>query len=67
MGSYYEDQLAAGASPALIAGLDLLCDDGMDAEKAAGLLFAAERGGKDPEAFARHLLTLRNALPRQAG
>ncbi len=60
--SDYDDLRATGASPAVIAGLDLLVDDDMPADKAARLLIAAERQGKDPEAFARHLLTLRREL-----
>lgn len=46
----------------VVAGLDLLTDDGMDADKAAPLLMAAHRDGRDAEAFARHLLKLRKAV-----
>lgn len=60
--SYYERALATGAPPDVIAGLDLLVDDGMDLDKAVDLLAAAHRGGHDAEHFARHLLTLRKAF-----
>lgn len=57
-----EDRLRLmGASPAVSAAYDLLTDDGMPSEDAAKMAVAAERSGKDPEAFARHLLKLRRA------
>lgn len=58
----HEHVALMGVSPAVSAGLDLLMDDGMDGEKAAKLLLAAERNGQDAEAFARHMLKLRGAL-----
>jgi len=51
-----------GVSPQLSAGYDLLTDDGYPPEKAAELLAEAERMGKDPEAFAQHMIKLRRAL-----
>ncbi len=50
-----------GISPSLSAGYDLLADDGMDPDRIASLLMAAEKQGKDPETFARHMLKLRRA------
>jgi sirohydrochlorin ferrochelatase len=50
-----------GVSPAVSAAYDLLADDGMPPEDAARMAVAAERGGRDPEAFARHLRKLRRA------
>lgn len=58
----HEHVALMGVSPAVSAGLDLLMDDGMDGEKAAKLLLAAERNGDDAEAFARHMLKLRRAI-----
>ncbi len=60
--SYYERALATGASPAAIAGIDLLTDDGMDYEKATEMMAAAQRSGRDPEEFARHVIKLRAAI-----
>lgn len=51
-----------GASPAVSAAYDLLTDDGMSPDKAADLAVAAERSGRDPEAFARHTVKLRRSL-----
>lgn len=59
--SEHEELLALGVSPAVSAGYDLLADDGMDPETAATMMVAAERSGRDAEAFARHLLKLRKA------
>jgi hypothetical protein len=53
---------ATGASDAVIAAVDILVDDGCPAGRAAQMAVAAERDGKDPEAFARHFLKLRGAL-----
>lgn len=50
-----------GVPPDVVAGLDLLVDDGMPVDKAADLVVAAHRDGRDAEAFARHLLRLRRA------
>lgn len=60
--SPYEQMKALGASDAVIAAYDILSDDGMGAAKAAEMAVNAERSGKDPEAFARHLVKLRRAL-----
>ena len=51
-----------GATPAISAAYDLLTDDGMSPQKAADLAVACERSGRDPEAFARHLIKLRKAV-----
>ena len=57
-----EDHLRLmGISPAQSAAYDILADDGADMEKWAPMLLAAERDGKDPEAFARHCVKLRKA------
>jgi hypothetical protein len=53
-------------SHAVNAGVDILDDDGMSIEKTLPLLVAAEADGRDPEAFARHLLKLRRALREMA-
>jgi hypothetical protein len=53
---------ATGASDAVIAAVDILVDDGYPVDRAAQMAVAAERDGKDPEAFARHLLKLRGVL-----
>jgi hypothetical protein len=50
-----------GVPPDVVAGLDLLVDDGMPVDKAAALVGAEHRDGRDAEAFARHLLRLRRA------
>lgn len=50
-----------GVSPPVSAAFDLLTDDDMPADRAAEMAVGAERLGKDPEAFARHLLKLRKA------
>lgn len=60
--SPYEQMKATGASDAVIAALDILVDDGMPAQKAADMAVAAERSGRDPEAFARHVIKLRKAM-----
>lgn len=59
--SYYDRALATGATPDVIAGVDLLEDDGMSTEKAVEMMAAAHRSGRDAEAFARHLIKLRKA------
>lgn len=55
-----------GITPAQSAAYDLLTDDGMPAEKAASIVLGMQRyhekGGKDPEAQARHIIKLRKAL-----
>lgn len=51
-----------GASPAVSAAYDLLTDDGMPPDKAADLAVTAERSGRDPEAFARHMVKVRRSL-----
>lgn len=51
-----------GISPSLLAGFDLLTDDGMSAESAGKMLVAAQQSGKDPEQFARHFLKLRQSI-----
>jgi hypothetical protein len=48
--------------PDVAAALDLLVDDGMPVERAAELVVAAHKDGRDAEAFARHVLKLRRAL-----
>lgn len=57
----YQQAKSLGVSDSVIAGLDILMDDRMDPVKAAELLLAAERDGKDAETFARHLIRLRKA------
>jgi hypothetical protein len=52
---------AAGISPELSAGYDLLTGNGLAPELAARLLVSAEDRGQNPESFARHLLRLRRA------
>jgi hypothetical protein len=54
-----------GISPSASAAYDLLADDGMPPEKAAEMVAAAHRSGRDPEAFARHLTRLRKAWRAQ--
>lgn len=44
------------------AGMDLLLADGMDGEKAAEMMWAANRDGRDALAFAEHLIMLRRAF-----
>lgn len=56
-----------GVSPAVSAAFDLLTDDGMSADDAARMAVAAERGGRDPEASARHILKLRRAYREMKG
>ena len=61
MSDYYEQLKELGIPMSVDAAFDILCDDGMDMEKAADMSVAAWRSGKDPEAFARHLVKLRKA------
>jgi hypothetical protein len=49
-------------SPELWAAYDILTDDGYPPEKAAEVLASAERSGRNPEAFARHMVKLRKAI-----
>lgn len=51
-----------GVSPALSAAVDLLVDDNYPMEGAVRMCKAAEDGGQDPEAWARHFLKLRRTL-----
>ena len=44
------------------AAYDILHDDGMAPDKIADLLIGCRRSGRDPEAFARHLVELRRAV-----
>lgn len=44
--------------------VDVLLDAGFGPEQAVELALAAVRGGRAPEATARHLVKLRHALPR---
>jgi hypothetical protein len=60
--SPYEQMRALGASDGVIAAYDILADDGMTPQQAAEMAVSAERQGKDPVAFARHLVKLRKAL-----
>jgi hypothetical protein len=48
-----------GISPAVSAAVDLMTDDRVPMQTAVDMAMAAERDGKDPEAFARHFLKLR--------
>jgi hypothetical protein len=48
-------------SAAVSAAMDILLDDRVPEERAAALAVAAERSGRDPEAFARHFVELRQA------
>lgn len=48
-----------GISPAVSAAVDLMTDDKVPMETAVDMALGAERGGRDPEAFARHFLKLR--------
>lgn len=58
-----EDELRQmGVSPALSAAYDVLDDAGYLTEKRLTLCLAAERQGRDPEAFARHLVKLCKAV-----
>lgn len=58
-----EDILAALGIPAdASAGYDILTDDGMSPEKAADLVAACVRGGRNAEDFARHMVKLRKAM-----
>ncbi len=52
----------AGVSAAASAGYDIMTDDGVPPETAWKMALSAERDGKNPEAFARHLVSLRKAL-----
>ena len=52
------------ASAAVSRAYDLMAADGVPAQTAADMATAAERGGKDPEAFARHFVKLRQAARR---
>lgn len=56
-----------GVSPSASAAYDLLTDDGVPAEQAAKLTLAAQKSGRDPEAFARHFLKLRRGLRASEG
>ena len=52
-------------SPEMDAAMDILGDAGMLDQKRADLLYAAERSGRNPEHFARHLVKLsKAAFPR---
>lgn len=61
MSDYYEELKKLGIPLSVDSALDILCDDGMDMEKAAEMSVAAWRSGRDPEEFARHLVKLRKA------
>lgn len=50
------------ASPQLDAAYDILHDDGMSEDQIVKLLTGCERSGRDPEAFARHLVGLRRGM-----
>lgn len=43
---------------------DILEANGMSPQTAADMVLAAERSGRDPVAFARHLVSLRQAMQR---
>lgn len=60
--SPYQQMKDLGASDAVIAAYDILADDGMPPEQAAKMVVAAERSGRDAEAFARHVVKLRKAM-----
>lgn len=53
-----------GVSPALSAAYDVLDDAGFLSEDRLALCAATERAGRDPEAFARHLVKLCKAVNR---
>lgn len=50
-----------GISAAVSAAYDIMTDDGFPPEEAGRFALAAERQGRDPEAFARHFVKLRKA------
>jgi hypothetical protein len=60
--SPYAQMRALGVSDAVIAAYDILADDGMPPEKCAQMAVTAERSGKDPVSFARHVVKLRRAV-----
>lgn len=53
---------AMGVSPAMSAAYDVLNDAGLLREDRLKLCVAAERSGRDPEAFAQRLVKLCNSL-----
>jgi hypothetical protein len=50
---------------AMSEAMDLIDAAGMSSDRCAPLLLAAEQSGKDIVAFARHLVTLGNAVGRR--
>jgi len=50
-----------GISPEQAAAYDICEAAGFDMEQTTPLLYAAEQDGQNPEAFARHLVKLRQA------
>jgi hypothetical protein len=46
---------------AMMEALDLLTADGMSMDKAAGMVAACHRSGRDAVEFARHVVALRKA------
>lgn len=61
MSDYYEELKKLGIPLSVDAAVDILVDDGMGVEKASEMSVSAWRSGRDPEAFARHLVKLRKA------
>lgn len=49
------------ASAAVSLAYDLMVADGVPAQTAADMATTAERGGRNPVAFARHFIKLRHA------
>jgi hypothetical protein len=60
--SYEEWLRHMGLSPKFSAAFDILTDDGYSPEKAAELLVAAEKIGRDPEVIARKIVSLRHVI-----
>ena len=60
--SEYEALTLMGVPPSASAAYDILTDDGMDPDKAADLSMMAYRSGRDPEAFARKIVSLRRGF-----
>jgi len=56
------DHLAEANAERIDTAMDILMEDGVNADHAARLSLAAVRAGKDPEDFARHFVKLRRAI-----
>jgi hypothetical protein len=56
------DTRVVQAAPGVEEAMDIMMADGYPAERAAELCVAAEKSGRDPVAFARHFVSLRQAV-----